>query len=209
MKSMCAFTGIETSLDECSIKCGEVYPLPPMKSTVDFVQTGSRTKIIHEAFESLEQREKKKAETSASIASSANEALATLGSQDKKNAGLEAVMKALRAAQSGEDEASKEAKAAEKDDSALAAASKVQESKFEATWKRVESHETGMSAVEAPASVFLEKSSFSQGCSLECMRRVGKCTCHKEEAPAFLQKSTFSQGCSLECLKKVGKCTCR
>eukprot|EP00746_Dinoflagellata_sp_MGD_P009885 gnl/MRDRNA2_/MRDRNA2_120238_c0_seq1.p1 gnl/MRDRNA2_/MRDRNA2_120238_c0~~gnl/MRDRNA2_/MRDRNA2_120238_c0_seq1.p1 ORF type:complete len:240 (+),score=60.97 gnl/MRDRNA2_/MRDRNA2_120238_c0_seq1:90-809(+) len=162
MKSICAFPGTDSSLDECNVKCGEVYPLPPMKSTFSFVQVKARTKakIIHEAFESLEQRDKKNAATSSAIADSANKALATLSNQAKGNANLEAVMKALQAAQNGEAAASEEAKAAEKDDSKFAAASKAQESKFDATMSKVDFNAAAVdsiSAVEAPASVFLPK----------------------------------------------------
>lgn len=226
-KSMCSFTGIEVNLDECSMKCGEVYPDPEDKPRhvvpfqMDFVQTGSQTKakIIHEAFESLAQTDKKNAETSASIASSAEEAIATLSNQAKVNAGLDSVMKALRATQSGEDEASKAAKVAEKNDKALAAASKVQEKKLDMIIKRADDMLPQLTAVSVPPNVpnvLLQRSSSSQGCSLECLKKVGKCTCQKareskvdnsqNKAPAFLQKSSL--GCSLECLKKVGKCTC-
>jgi hypothetical protein len=168
LKSMCAFPSNEVdSLDDCNVKCGEVYPLPPLKSTLNFVQVKARTKakIIHEAFESLEQREKKNAATSATIADSANKALATLGTQAKGNAGLEAVMKALQAAQSGESEASKEAMDAEADDRKLANASKAQESKFDATITRADSNVRevdSISGVEAPASVFLPKTSLKK-----------------------------------------------
>lgn len=169
----------EKDLDECLVICGDRYPLPASVGA-SFLQTRSRSRIVHEAFEALAARDRRLAAQSTGLATDADAALRALTGNTRSNvASLNQVASALRAVAGGERSASVVAVAAAKDDAALAHEAKVAEGRAESEVQRARREADGLVSAEPRAVPMAAAAARGEvwGCSLACLRKTGHCVC--------------------------------